>query len=183
MAIVPITLRTHLIPFFFRESKGQEASYGKRRVKSVLLSPTVSSIGTAMRFLMEKSGYPLPIDNFNLFITVIDNLDKREYKGDFYKHINGANTFLKLPEEINNNINNLFEDIFRMAFTQYVNGCRDHYGEDSVTGAIDRFIDKYDLLEVGYCNDTLRRQFYRELEKDALVSRFQNKKNSKVLNS
>jgi hypothetical protein len=183
MAIVPITLRTHLIPFFFRESQGIEASYGKYRVKSVLFSPSVSSIGTTMRFLMEKSGFPLPIDKFNLYITISDNLNKKEYKAEFYKHIDGANSYLKLPEEINTNINNLFEDIFRMAFTQYVNGCVEHNGEHSVTGAIDRFIDKYDLLEVGFCNDTLRRQYYREVEKDTLVSRFQNKKNCNVLNS
>lgn len=67
MSLVPVRLREHLVPFFFNESEGGEALYLNKRYKSVLFPPSVSSVGRIMRLLMEKSGVPLEVQDFNLF--------------------------------------------------------------------------------------------------------------------
>jgi hypothetical protein len=182
MSIVPILIRPHLVPFFFKESEGREASYGNKKVKAVLFSSTVSTVGRIIRLLMVKSGNPLNVNNFNLFLSISDDGNGKTYKGQFYKHESGRNSFLQLPKEANDDINDLLEDIFRMSFASYMNGCVENNGEAVVVTAIDRFIDKYDLLEFGFCNDTLRRLYYREKKNNKIVSRFQTKKSVKIMN-
>jgi hypothetical protein len=182
MQIVPILIRPHLVTFFFKESEGKEYAYGKKRVKAVLLSPMVSSLGRMIRLLMVKSGKPLNIDYFNLNLTISDNGNGKQYKGEFYKHENGRNSFLMLPKDTNDDINDLMEDMFRMSFISYMNGCIENNDEAVVTSAIDKFIDKYDLLEFGFSNDTLRRLYYREKKNCKIISRFQTKKSPKIMN-
>lgn len=181
MSIVPVTIRQHLVPFFFKESDGKEARYGNRVVKSVLFSPMVSSVGRIIRLLMVKSNNFEKIENFNLYLSVIDNPNGKNYTGQFYKHIAGANAILKMPEQASNDINDLLEDIFRMAFVSYINGAIEH-ADANVVQTIDKFIEKYDLLEFGFCNDTLRRMYYREKKKNRLLSRYQIKKSKKGIN-
>jgi hypothetical protein len=182
MSIVPIVIREHLVPFFFRESEGKEFSYGSKRVKAVLMSPNVSSLGRMIRLLMVKAGRPLNVNNFNLNLTISDDGNGKKYKGEFYKHENGRNSFLMLPKDTNDDINDLLEDMFRMSFVSYMNGCVENNGEAVVVSAIDKFIDKYDLLEFGFSNDTLRRLYYREKKNSKIIERFQTKKSPKIMN-
>ena len=63
-----------------------------------------------------------------------------------------------------------------------MNGCVENNGDAVVVSAIDRFIDKYDLLEFGFSNDTLRRLYYREKKNSKIISRFQTKKSPRVMN-
>jgi hypothetical protein len=51
-----------------------------------------------------------------------------------------------------------------------------------VISAINKFIDKYDLLEFGFSTDTLRRLYYREKKKSKIIARFQAKKMPNILN-
>jgi hypothetical protein len=170
------------VPFFFKESEGKEASYGNKKVKAVLFSSTVSSVGRVIRLLMVKSGKPLVVNNFNLYLTISDDGNGKKYSGQFYKHESGRNSFLMLPKEANDDINDLLEDIFRLSFVSYINGCVENNDEAMITRAIDKFIDKYELLEFGFSNDTLRKIYYREKKNDKIISRFQTKKTSKILN-
>lgn len=181
MSLVPVRLREHLVPFYFKESEGGEALYLNKRYKSVLFPPSVSTVGRIMRLLMEKSGVPLEVQNFNLFLSISDTPSKT-YSGKFYRQVDGRNAFLKLPEEACRDINDLLEDIFRMSFVSYMNGCIENNTDTAVIAAINKFIDKYDLLEVGYSVETLRKLYYRERKKGKLVVRFQNKKSTLVKN-
>lgn len=182
MSIVPITIRPHLVPFFFKETEGELFSYGNKKVKTAIFSSSVSSLGRMIRLLMEKSGMPLKLENFNLCMTISDTNNVKVYKGEFYKCVDGSKSFLKLPEDANNDINDLMEDIFRMSFISYMEGCIENNGEAVVTLAIDKFIDKYDLLEFNFSNDTLRRLYYREKKNDKIISRFQSAKSARILN-
>lgn len=182
MSVVPITVRAHLVPFFFKESEGKEYAYGNKKVKAVLFSSTVSTVGRIIRLLMIKSEKPLKVDNFNLCLSIIDEGNGKRYQGQFYKHVSGRNSFLALPKEAGDDINDLLEDIFRMAFFSYVQGCIENNGEAIVVNAINKFIDKYDLLEFGFSNDTLRRLYYREKKNNKLIARYQNKKTNRILN-
>lgn len=181
-SIVPILIRQHLVPFFFKESEGEEFNYGGKRGKSVLFSPMVSTVGRIIRLLMVKSGKPLKVDNFNLYLSISDSGAGKEYKGQFYRHESGRNSFLMLPKEANDDINDLLEDIFRMSFISYMNGCVENNNQAVITVAIDKWMDKYDLLEVGFSNDTLRRLYYREKKNNKIISRFQSAKSPKILN-
>lgn len=181
-SIVPITIRPHLVPYFFKESEGKIFNYGNKKVKTALFSPEVSSIGKIIRMLMIKSGVPLNINFFNLNLVVADDGNSKAYSGQFYKHVSGRNSYLRLPEEANDDINDLLEDIFRMSFNSYMNGCIENNGEAVVVSAIDKWIDKYDLLEFGFSNDTFRQMYYREKKNGKIIARFQNKKSAKLLN-
>lgn len=180
--IVPIAIRQHLVPFFFKESEGDEFNYGGKRGKSVLFSPMVSTVGRIIRLLMVKSGKPLKIENFNLYLSISDTPAGKNYQGQFYKHESGRNSFLMLPEEANNDINDLLEDIFRMSFVSYINGCIENNEEAVIVFAIDKWINKYDLLEFGFSNDTLRQLYYREKKNGKIIARFQKKKSVTIMN-
>jgi hypothetical protein len=182
MSVVPITVREHLVPFFFKESEGKEYVYGNKKVKAVVFSSSVSTVGRIIRLLMVKTGTPLNIDYFNLCLTITDAVNGKRYQGQFYKNISGRSSFLALPKDANDDINDLLEDIFRMAFFSYVQGCIENNDEAIVVNAINKFIDKYDLLEFGFSNDTLRRLYYREKKNNKLISRYQNKKTNRILN-
>jgi len=181
-AVVPIVIRQHLVPFFFKESEGEEFLYGNKRGKSVLFSSMVSSVGRIMRLLMAKSGKPLNIENFNLYLSISETGNSRQYQGQFYKYESGRNSFLMLPEEANKDINDLLEDIFRTHFISYINGYIENNDKPVIRYVIDKFIDKYDLLEVGISNDMLRKLYYREKKRNKIVARFQAAKSPRVIN-
>lgn len=181
MSLVPITINPHLVPFFFKEGDGKVSAYGNKRVKPVLFS-AASSIGKIMRLLMVKSNRPQDLHHFNLVLTISDNGYSKNYSGEFYKFVNGRNTWLKLPQEANSDINDLLEDIFKMSFIAYVNGCVENNDDSCIVDAINKFIDKYDLLEFGFSNDTMRKQYYREKEKNTITARFQKPPSPKMGN-
>lgn len=182
-SVVPILIRPHLVPFFFKESEGEEFNYNGKRGKSVLFSPMVSTVGRIIRLLMIKSGKPLKIDNFNLYLSISDTGNGKKYQGQFYKHESGRNSFLMLPKEASEDINDLLEDIFRMAFISYVNGCIENNKDAMVRQAIDTFIEKYELEETGFSNDTLRRLYYREKKNNKIIARFQCAKSRNMINA
>lgn len=181
MSVVPISIRPHLVPFFFNECQGKEVSYANRKVKAALFSPQFSSLGRMIRLLMVKAGRPLLVDNFNLYMSIVEEGKSKRYQGHFYKFENGRNSFLQLPPETTEDINDLMEDLFRMSFVSYVNGCIENNSEACVVLAINKFIDKYDLLECGFSNETLRRLYYRERKTNKIACRFQNKKSPNVV--
>lgn len=179
MPVVPIVIRPHLVPFFFKECDGKEENYGRHRVKMVYFSPQFSSLGRVIRLLMVKAGCPLNVDNFNLYMSINNEGKAKRYQGLFYKVESGRNSFLQLPPETTEDINDLMEDLFRMSFVSYINGCAEQKGE--VVAAINKFIEKYELLEFGFSNESLRRLYYRDKKNDKIASRFQNKKSPKIL--
>ena len=147
-----------------------------------MFSPTISTVGRIIRLLMVKSEKPVNIDNYNLCLTVSDNAGSKKYTGQFYKNEKGTNSFLMLPKEANEDINDFLEDMFRMSFISYMNGCVENNDEAVIRAAINKFIDKYDLLEFDFSNDTLRQLYYREKKNNKILARFQTKHTDQLLN-
>ncbi|MFA9191119.1 hypothetical protein AAGV28_07020 [Flavobacterium sp. FZUC8N2.13] len=181
MSIVPIQIRPHLVSYFFKESDGKEHAYANKRVKTVIYTSDISGIGRIIRRLMEKADRHLNVDHFNLCLTISDLNNKKSYKGEIYKFANGANSYLRLPQEANDDINDLLEDLFRMSFISYMNGCIENNSQAVVLKAIDKFIAKYDLEEFGFCNDSLRQLYYREKKNAKILARFQSKSSNNIL--
>jgi hypothetical protein len=165
LSIVPVSIRPHLIPFFFKEFEGQEAKYLGQKVKAIRV-PTSSSLGCMMRMFMVKVEKPAKvIDHYQLYLSVADNPGGgKAYEGNYYKFESGSRSFLELPAEVNKDINNLLEDIYRITFVSFMDGFMT--AKDAIINdGLNQFIDKYDLLEVGQTTDSMRQLYYREKKK------------------
>lgn len=179
MSIVPVEIRPHLIPFFFQEFDGEKASYRGKEVTAVKIS-TKSSLGRMMRLFMVKIAKPVKTDYYNLYLSVADTPSGKEYEGTFYRYESGSKSFLEMPKDVSREINGLLEDIFRIAFLYFVSGYM-YEGKSNITKGIDAWIEKYDLLEFGFSNSSLRQLYYRERNKGKL-NRLQQPSANRVLN-
>lgn len=186
MKLVPVEIRPHLVSFLFKELDGKEASYMDTKSKSIKIYP-FSSLGKVLHGQLVEHIKIGRNDQYILFLS-IEKKTKFEFSGQLYIQVNKLYERLLLAEENVKNINNLLEDIFRISFTYYINGFlentenKTHSRNKLITTAIDNFIDKYQLLEVGFSTDTLRRLFYREKDKDKKLARLQNQSSNKVMN-
>jgi len=173
---VPVHIKPHLVAFFFKEMEGEEINYLNFKAKAITLAFS-SSLSKFLRITLQKADIPVKLDNYRILLSISD---KREYKGSIYKLDNGSKHFLSLPEEINNDINDLLEDIFRIAFIYYILGHSESNSGKCVRAAVLRFIDNYELLEFGFDVEGLRRMYYREVKNNSSMSRLARKKNSAI---
>lgn len=180
MKLVPVEIRPHLVSFLFKELEGKEASYMGTKSKSVKIYP-FSSLGKVLYGQLVNHVKIGKKDQYILFLT-IEKKKSFEYSGQLHIEVNKLYERLQLPEENVKNINNLLEDIFRISFIYYIEGCLEHDKSALIINVIDRFIDKYNLLECGFSTHTLRRLYYREKEKDSKLSRLQNQPSTRVMN-
>lgn len=156
--------------------EGEEINYLNFRAKAIALAFS-SSLSKFLRITLQKADIPVKLDNYRILLAISD---KREYKGSIYKMESGKKHFLVLPEEINRDINDLLEDIFRVAFIYYVLGHSENASGKSIRTAILRFIETYELFEFGFDVEGLRRYYYRELKNNHTMSRFCRKRNSAI---
>ena len=177
MEIVKVEIRPQLIPFLFKEFKGDEAGYMDKKIKSIRFLPSSSITKYLYNQIdyLKKRGKQ---DEFILFLT-IEQKTSRIYSGVVYIDAKGVKEPLMMDENKVKNFNNLLEDIFRISFVNYVDGFLQ--GIPDVTRATNTFIDKYDLLEVGLNEENLRVLYYREKE-TSLLSRLQNQSSNRVIN-
>ena len=172
MLHVPVHIKPHLVAFFFKETEGEEINYLNYRAKSITLAFS-SSISKFLRISLQKADVPVKLDQYRMLLSISD---KNVYKGSIYKLVDDKKHFLSLPQEVNDDINNLLEDIFRIAFVYYILGRTESGDKNCITPAINNFIENYDLFECGFDTEGLRRYFYREIEKDAILSRLTKKR-------
>jgi len=164
--IAPIHIRPHLVPFFFKEFEGKEAAYLGKKVTAIKVA-SFSSLGHMMRlFTMQVPKEGKSTDHFNIYLSVEDTPDGKKYEGNYYRYHSGPDSFLDLPQDVHDAINDLMEDIFRMAFISFIDGYMIAPKAVIIQG-INTFIDKYDLLEVGFSTESMRTLYYREKKKAA----------------
>ena len=178
--LIPVQIRPHLIPFLYKEMEGTEANYMSRRTKSIKIYP-FSSLGKFFYSQMSQYGAIGKQDQLMLYL-VIEKKSLNVYYGYLYASIKKVNDMVYMEEYQVKEINNLIEDIFRISFIYYVDGFLEHNAMGQITQGIDRFIEKYDLLELGFNTDGLRRLYYREKAKGAQMSRMQYQSATRVNN-
>lgn len=171
--IIPLRLRPHLVSFLMKEMKGEGKSFAGYKCK-VLNVPAYSFIGSFLLEHLEKIDYPVKnIETFNIFLDVAATSRKRYVsKGNFYKIESLGKSFVYLPEEFVETINNIFEQQFRNSFFNFVDARAENNGP--VTQAILSFIDKYDLFEANVTQIQLRQLYYR-MKEEGLCFSLQNK--------
>lgn len=180
-SVVPIKIRPYLIPFFYKEFKGtEEAHYLNKKVKSCKISLT-SSLGKMFRNSLVQIDYPEKIEKFNVFITVND-VEKTAYTAGIYKCVSGQYSFLKVPEKIASDINDILEDQFRLSFLITVQTAIKYAPNVKVKDVIEDFMVEYKLDEYGYQLNSLRRLCERWIAEDTKMSRMQSKVSNRVLN-
>jgi hypothetical protein len=175
--IVPVKIRPQLIPFLFKEFEGKEASYNFRTAKTVLFLPS-SSITS---YLYTQTNYVKTIkkqDKF-IFYLVIDNKNTKVFSGTVFIDKDGVKETLLMEEQKVRDFNNLLEDMFRFSMIYYIDACIEC--GLSIVKAFEKFIDKYDLYEVGFDTESLRRLYYRQ-KKTPNLFRFQSKSANQVFN-
>ncbi|HBK83504.1 MAG TPA: hypothetical protein DDZ41_07885 [Flavobacterium sp.] len=178
---IPVNIRPHLVSFLFKELEGKEASYMNTKSKTIKIQ-RFSSLGKILYSQINDSILNIKRkDHFIIFLR-IEKKSSFDYQGHICIEVNKLFENLKLPEINIININNLLEDIFRISFIYYIEGSLDYNKDVPITTVIDKFIDKYDLLEVGYSNETLRRLYYREKNNQKKIARLQNQSSNRVIN-
>jgi len=180
-SVVPLKLRPHLIPFFYKEFKSEvSAHYLKSRVKACKIDST-SSIGKLIRISLEKCEYPIKPQKFYIYLSVQEKItDKSTAK--FYKTVSGTHSFLKVPEKVASDINDIFEDIFRYSFVNTVTIALKYAPDLKVNKIILDFMEEYNLDEYGFRLDSLRSLYNREIRKKHKLNRMQSKSSNRVLN-
>ena len=171
--IVPLRLRQHLVHFLMKEMQGESKSFAGYRCK-VLNIPAYSFVGTFLIEHLEKIDYPVKnIETFNIFLDVKTKSRKRFISnGKFYKIESLGRSFVYLPEEFSETINNIFEQQFRNSFYNFVEARSEN--NVLVTTSILAFIDKYDLFEADITQPQLRKLYYR-MKENGLCFSLQNR--------
>ena len=178
--LVSVEIRPHLIPYFFNEMEGTPASYDGEKVKMIRLLPSSSLanyIYTQIGFVKHQKRSE-PYDNFMLFLSIKTN-NFYVCSGKIYLDKRGVKSELKMTIDKARDLNNILEDIFRTNMVSYVDGFIEARG--TVVGAVDCFMKKYNLIEYGFENETMRKMYY-EQKKKKILSRFQIRSSNKVLN-
>jgi hypothetical protein len=177
LKLSPTIIRPQLIPFLFKEFSGNEARYNSKTAKTIVFLPS-SSITSYLYTQINYKKTTQRQDRFIFWLT-IDEKQKQKYHGLVYIEVSGVKEALLMEEFRVRDFNNLLEDMFRVSMIFFVDGCVDC--GLSVPKAIEKFIDKYDLLEVGFDIEALRVLYFRE-KKTPNLFRFQSKSANRVYN-
>ena len=175
--LVPVKIRPQLVPFLFKEFEGTTARYDFRTAKTIVFLPS-SSITSYLYTQINYSKTIKKQDKFFFHLT-IDHKKNKSFNGSVFIDKNNLKEPLMMTEQKVRDFNNLLEDMFRVCMTYYVDACTEF--NLPITQAFQKFIDKYDLYEVGFDIESLRRLYYRQ-KKTPNLFRFQSKSANQVAN-
>lgn len=158
--VVPLTLRPHLVSFLLKEMVGEERLFAGFKCK-ILEIPKRSYLYDFLLQKVEKTDFPVKnITSFNIFLDIKATSRKRFVaKGKFHQIQSMGKSFVYLPQEYVEEVNDLFEQLFRTTFYSYVTAKSDN--QEQISTSILSFIDKYELFEAGISQPQLRKLYYR----------------------
>lgn len=169
MNIVPLELRPHLIPFLYKEFEGVEYQYLKEKVK-VCKIDNKSTFGFTIINTLKKVDYPIKTKS-KFFVYIGFNIDGLNAK--MYKLENYEDTFLMVPDCVRENINDILEDQFRMAFQFHSRGMLKADTSLKLKDVVADFMQEYEMDEYGFELDSMLKVLSRG--KTHKLSRIQNK--------
>jgi len=186
----PFKLRDHLVPFLFDEFKSEQTvimpglktkAIKLNRRSSLCRIITMVHARYDEKVCVEPNSPGITYD-YKLQFSIKMGLGGMKYESSLYKSYKHIYEKLYFSKSDNQVVNGFFEDIFRTAFIYYVSSAKDDAKCGNIRAAINRFMDKYELLELGFDNEALRVLYYRETGKENKLSRFQHKMANKVYN-
>ncbi|AGN89423.1 hypothetical protein LIT13_01245 [Flavobacterium psychrophilum] len=177
MNIVPVQIRPHLIPFFYKEFEGVEVNHLSKKVKACKVN-SESALGFMIMLSLQKCKFPVKTTGkFYVYLEISPAIFS---ESKLFNIANGKNSFLEVPPYLNNKINEILEDIFRIAFQYQTRGMLKANPNLLVRDAIIEFMNEYQLDEYGFQVESIRRLLDRG-QKNKL-SRLQSKVANRVLN-
>lgn len=170
MILENLVIRPNLVPFLYEEMEGKQAKYQQQEVLFVQLAISSSLV----KFISNK----LESKKSSLIMYLKVHKKKHNtYSGEIYEKTSKGIEPLLVPKNIVIDFNNLLEDMFRISLVFYINGAVE-FGF-SVCKAIDKYIEKYNLLEVGYDSEAIRQMYYRNQKK---LKRVQHQSSNRTYN-
>lgn len=168
--IVPLRLRPHLVSFAMKEMSGEIIQYTNMKCKTVEI-PRKSRLGKFLLERLKKTNYPIKdIITFNFFANIrVNSRNQFIVEGQIWKREKLGNTFVFLPEEFMEDVNDIFEDMYRNAFFSFIES-RSEKNELLVSQSFIEWIDKYDLFECGITQSQLHRLYYSTKRQGLLSS-------------
>lgn len=128
-----------------------------------------------IRTALQKTDKPVKKANFYIHLE-IDNYDP---VGKMYSNVNGKNHFLYVPEYQEKKVNEILEDLFRLAFVYSTKGMLKNNKELKVREAISEFMTEYELDNYGFELESIRRLLNRNSKYK--LSRLQNQVSNRFL--
>ena len=174
MDLVPLHIRPHLIPFLFKELEGSEVLHLNKKVKACKVSSR-SNLGFMIRTALQKTDKPVKCGHYYVYLALDDDF----VDGKLYNVVNGKNSFLHVPEYQEKKINEILEDLFRMAFVYSTKGMLKNNKSLLVRDAIAEFMTEYQMDDYGFDLESVRRLLDRNSKYK--LSRLQNQVSNRVL--
>lgn len=171
-SLVPVNLKPHLVAFLFEHFEGKEETYLGKKVKSARID-TRSSLGRYIRMMCVKTGKPEPASKYNFFLSVKSVEDSKKFKGTLFRFHRGKCSWLMLPPEFNEDLNELLQDLFESSLFYYVEGYRVNGGYGAFRKGLRDFIDQYNLYECGYTFGALEQMYMRTKKRKETLVNFQ----------
>lgn len=168
--LIPTTIDEDLIPVLYTMFEGKEYNIAGKKVKGVKID-LKSSLGRYIRMMCVKAERPDTKRFYNIVFEVQD-LSSKKYSGSVYQYIDGANHFLKLPEEFVKDLNHMLEDMFRTSLNSYLRG---YEKAGVIKEGIRQYMKDFELEEHGHTLESIERMYMRFKKKPAKLSRFQHK--------
>lgn len=179
--LVPFRLRDHLVPFLFNEFKTEESVVMPDFLTKVIKLHKTSSLSRTINLVHSKYEDNTHLYDYRIQFSIKTVRGGKKYESFIYKTQKDVHEMMCFSKADNQYINGFFEDIFRTAFIYYVNGAKQFAGSGT-TKAVNDFIDRYDLLELGFDTEALRVLYYRETAKEHKLTRFQHRISNRVYN-
>lgn len=178
MNVVPVQIRPHLIPFFYKEFEGTEVNYLNQKVKACKIN-SKSTLGFMIMLSLQKT--KLPIKTTGKYYVYLEISPAIFSEAKMFNIVNGSNSFLMVPPFLNNKINEILEDLFRIAFQYHTRGMLMGNPDLLVRDAIAAFMTEYQLDEYGFNIESIRRLLDRGQENK--LKRLQSKVANRILDS
>lgn len=179
--LLPCSIRPYLIPFVMKEFLVKEEAVSEGVVAKVVDISVHNSFGKIIRMMCEKVDKPsINVNKFSVFIRVKNYHQKYEWKADVYKFASGQYSFLKLPQEAVDLINDHFEGVFSQSLLFYLEGYQIS-SDEGLRKGIDLFMQKYNLYDFDIDPESLRRAYYRYRETGKRLSFYCSKKSKRKI--
>jgi hypothetical protein len=180
--LINVNIRPHLVSFLFQELEGEtQATYGDKKVKLARISRS-SLLGQMIEEFKSFSGQKKTAASrsFSIFLKITDS---GERTGLLHEKHNSNHSVLELHPSHVKIINDFFETIFRASIVEFVRGYAvNSNSKKFINEAVNQFMINHDLYLTEIDPETLRRYYYRAINRKHNLSGLQNQIGNRSFN-
>ena len=164
--VIPVHIKSHLIPFLVKKLKYVDCEYEGAKVKGVKIT-THSNIGKYIHLLLPKSFKKHECIVTPQILFIIEEQPKiKATLAVAHKYEDVRSTFCNITMANQELINDYLQDQFETAMMYYIKAHEDSTELGGIREGIIRFLKYYNLEDYGYSEMQIRQDFYRKRKKD-----------------